>query len=172
MIIAIGNDHIVTDVKITISNFLKEQGHEVIDVGAYDTSRTHYPIYGKKVGELVSNKTADRGIVLCGTGVGITVAANKNEGVRAALVSNAAITRYVTEELHANVIGFGGTTVGKFLAEDIVSVFLKSEYKETAENKKLIEKIDNLAPKNAEQNNNPDFFKKELDLWDEGYYHD
>ncbi|MCA9765197.1 MAG: galactose-6-phosphate isomerase subunit LacB [Carnobacterium sp.] len=171
MIIAIGNDHIVTDVKITISNYLKEQGHEVIDVGAYDTSRTHYPIFGKKVGELVSNKTADRGIVLCGTGVGITVAANKNDGVRAALVSNAAITKYVTEELHANVIGFGGTTVGKFLAEDIVATFLNAEYKETAENKKLIEKIDNLAPKNEDQHN-PDFFKKELDLWNEGYYHD
>ncbi|WP_192986104.1 galactose-6-phosphate isomerase subunit LacB [Carnobacterium mobile] len=172
MIIALGNDHIVTDVKISISNFLKEKGHEVIDVGAYDTSRTHYPIYGKKVGELVSNGTADRGIVLCGTGVGITVAANKNEGVRAALVSNAAIAKYVTEELNANVIGFGGTTVGKFLAEDIVSVFLDTQYKETPENKAMIEKIDGIAPKNAEQRNNPDFFKKELDLWDEGYYHD
>lgn len=172
MIIALGNDHIVTDVKISISNFLKEKGHEVIDVGAYDTSRTHYPIYGKKVGELVSNGTADRGIVLCGTGVGITVAANKNEGVRAALVSNAAIAKYVTEELNANVIGFGGTTVGKFLAEDIVSVFLDAQYKETPENKALIEKIDSIAPKNSEQRNNPDFFKKELDLWDEGYYHD
>lgn len=171
MIIALGNDHIVTDVKINISNFLKQQGHEVIDVGAYDTTRTHYPIYGKKVGELVANKTADRGIVLCGTGVGITVAANKNEGVRASLVSNAAITEYVTKELNANVIGFGGTTVGKFLAEDIVSVFLNTEYEETPENKRLIEKIDAIAPKNKDQTN-PDFFKKELDLWDEGYYHD
>lgn len=172
MIIAIGNDHIVTDVKIDISNFLKEQGHEVIDVGAYDTSRTHYPIYGKKVGELVGDGKADRGIVLCGTGVGITVAANKNEGIRAALVSNAAITRYMKEELDINVIGFGGTTVGKFLAEDIVSVFLNTEYKETAENKKLIEKINAIAPKNSEQHDNPEFFKKELDLWDEGFYHD
>lgn len=80
MIISIGNDHIVTDVKIQLSNFLKAQGHTVIDEGTYDTTRTHYPIYGKRVAEDVADGRADLGVVLCGTGIGISTAADKNEG--------------------------------------------------------------------------------------------
>lgn len=172
MIISIGNDHIVTDVKIQLSNFLKAQGHTVIDEGTYDTTRTHYPIYGKRVAEDVADGRADLGVVLCGTGIGISTAADKNEGVRAALVSNLVGARYAKEELNANVIGFGGATVGEHLCEDIISVFLYSEYKETPENKKLIDKIDNIATPNPEQKDNPHFFDEENEKWAEGVYHD
>ena len=77
MKIALGCDHIVTDVKMKISKHLKEQGHEIIDVGTYDFVRTHYPIYGRLIAEEVVNGRADFGVALCGTGVGIAVSADK-----------------------------------------------------------------------------------------------
>lgn len=172
MIIALGNDHIVTDVKIKISDFLKSKGHEVIDVGTHDNTRTHYPIYGLKVADLVRDGVADLGVVLCGTGVGISTAADKNPEIRAALVSDPVTSRYVKKELNANIIGFGGAVVGEHLAQEIVEVFIETEYNPTSENEVLISKIAALEEDNPEQHNNPHFFDKELKLWDEGYYHD
>ncbi|HBO47625.1 MULTISPECIES: galactose-6-phosphate isomerase subunit LacB [Pediococcus] len=172
MIISIGNDHIVTQTKIQLSNFLKANGYAVIDEGTYDTTRTHYPIYGKRVAEDVADGRADLGVVLCGTGIGIQVAADKNEGIRAALAPNLVAAKYAKEELNANVIGFGGATVGEHLCEDIVSVFLNSEYKPTPENKKLIDKIDHIATPNPDQKDNPHFLDEETEKWAEGVYHD
>ncbi|AUJ32693.1 MAG: galactose-6-phosphate isomerase subunit LacB [Liquorilactobacillus nagelii] len=172
MIIALGNDHIVTSVKMQISDFLKANGHQVIDVGTYDNTRTHYPIYGLKVADLVRDGKADLGVVLCGTGVGISTAADKNIGIRAALVGDVASAKYAKEELNANVISFGGAVVGEHLAEDLVAAFLDAEYHETPENKKLIEKINQVEEDNSQQHDNPHFFDHELKLWSEGYYHD
>ncbi|MGY3725587.1 galactose-6-phosphate isomerase lacB subunit [Granulicatella balaenopterae] len=172
MIIAIGNDHIVTDYKVRIVDFLKNKGYQVIDVGTHDHIRTHYPIYGLQVADLVRNGEADFGVVICGTGVGISTAANKNQGIRAALVSDPLTAKYVRQELNANIISVGGAVVGEHIAQEIIETFITTEYQPTEENKQIIQKISDLEQDNPEQHNNPNFFDKELQLWCEGYYHD
>ena len=82
-VVALGNDHIVTPIKMALSDHLKEEGYQVLDFGTYDNTRTHYPMYGKRVAEAVADGRADVGIVMCGTGIGISTAADKNEGIHA-----------------------------------------------------------------------------------------
>lgn len=171
MKIAIGCDHIVTDIKIKAAEFLKKQGHEVIDVGTYDFIRTHYPIYGRKVGKLVVTGEVDLGVCICGTGIGINNAAQKVKGVRAACVTDVQTAVAAKENLNANVIGCGGRVVGIGSVEYILEAFLKAEYKPTPEKEALIAKIDNMVQDN-DCIENDQLFDEYLKKWDEGFYHD
>lgn len=171
-VVALGNDHVVTAVKMAISDHLKENGYQVIDEGTHDNTRTHYPIYGKRVAEDVASGRADFGIVLCGTGIGISTAADKNEGVRAAMVGDVTQAKYARRELNANVLGFGGIVLGRDFIFDIVDAFLNTSYHATSKNKQLITKIDQIAQPNPEQKDNEHFFDAENKKWSEGAYHD
>ena len=112
MKIAIGNDHAATELKFVIMDYLKELGHEVINFGTDGTDSCNYPEYGEKVGRAVVAGEADCGVLICGTGVGISIAANKVNGVRAAVCSDTATARLVKEHNNANIIAFGARIVG------------------------------------------------------------
>jgi len=128
MKIAIGNDHAATELKFIIKEYVEGMGHEVINFGTDDNESCDYPAYGKKVGEAVVKGEADCGILICGTGVGISIAANKVKGVRAAVCSDVATAHLVKEHNNANIIAFGARIVGVELAKDIVKTYLEAEF--------------------------------------------
>lgn len=128
MRIAIGNDHAATELKFVIADYLKELGHEVINFGTDGTESCNYPEYGERVGHAVADGEVDCGVLICGTGVGISIAANKVKGVRAAVCSDCATARLVKEHNNANIIAFGARIVGAELAKDIVKAYLEAEF--------------------------------------------
>lgn len=170
MVISIGSDHIVPDIKMKISEYLKSKGHKVIDNGTYDFVRTHYPIFGKAAAEKVVSGEADLGVILCGTGVGISNSANKVKGVRAALVRDVGTARYAKEYLNANIIAVGGRITGIGLIENIIDAFLEAEYKPTKENEEIIKGIDSLIKDDKDQFGNEHFFDEFIEKWDNGGY--
>lgn len=171
MKIAIGCDHIVTDIKDEMVRVLEQKGYEVIDCGTYDFERTHYPIYGRRVAEKVVTGEADRGVVICGTGVGITTSANKVKGVRAPLVRDITTAKMAREQLDANVIGIGGRITGLGLMENIIDVFLETPYVETEESKRTIAAIDSLASESRGLDGD-EIFDEFLEKWEAGCYVD
>ena len=128
MVIAVGADHGGYLLKETIVSYLKKGGFDVIDVGTNSSEAVDYPIYGRKVGELVASQEAEYGIIVCGTGIGISIAANKVPGVRAALCTNTTMARLCREHNNANILALGARIVGEALALDIVRTFLKGEF--------------------------------------------
>lgn len=171
MKISIGCDHIVTEIKDHLVKYLRDKGHEVMDNGTYDKERTHYPIYGKKTAEKVVSGEADLGISICGTGVGIGVSSAKVKGARAVLVGDVETARYARENLDANILVLGGRILGIGLIENIVDVFLETEYNKTEENQKKIKRLNSLG-KDDGQKDNEGFFDEFLEKWHRGEYHD
>ena len=128
MKIAIGNDHAATALKFEIMEYVKSLGHEVINFGTDTNDSCDYPEFGEKVGRAVVAGEADCGILICGTGVGISIAANKVKGVRAGVCSDVATAHLIKEHNNANVIAFGARIVGTELAKDIVKAYLDAEF--------------------------------------------
>ncbi len=128
MKIAIGNDHAATALKFEIMEYVKGLGHEVINFGTDSNDSCDYPEFGEKVGRAVVAGEADCGILICGTGVGISIAANKVNGVRAAVCSDSATARLVKEHNNANILAFGARIVGSELAKDMVKSYLEAEF--------------------------------------------
>ena len=128
MKIAIGNDHVAVDMKNHISEYLTNKGYEIVNFGTDSTERADYPIYGKAVAEAVAKGECDLGILICGTGIGISLAANKVPGIRAAVCSEAYSARLTRQHNNANIIAFGARVVGQATAEMIVDEFLNAEF--------------------------------------------
>lgn len=128
MKVALGCDHGGYELKITVKEHLEKQGYEVLDLGCDSKESVDYPIYGKAVGEAVVEKKADCGIVICGTGIGISIAANKVKGVRAGLCMNTTMAKLTREHNNANVLAFGARIIGDVLALEIVDTFLNTEF--------------------------------------------
>ena len=128
MKIAIGNDHAAVELKKVIMEYVISLGHEVTNFGTDTNESCHYPDFGEKVGRAVAAGEFDCGILICGTGVGISIAANKVKGVRAAVCSDTATARLVKQHNNANIIAFGERIVGVELAKDIVKAYLEAEF--------------------------------------------
>lgn len=128
MKIVIGNDHTAVELKNHIKEFLENKGYDVTDFGTSSGERTDYPIYGYKVARSVADKEFDFGILICGTGIGISLAANKVKGIRAAVCSEPYSARLTRAHNNANIIAFGARVVGPSMAEMIVEEFLTTEY--------------------------------------------
>ena len=128
MKIGIGNDHSALVLKAEIIGFLKEKGHEVIDYGTNSTESCDYPVYGEKVARAVASGEVEQGILICGTGLGISLAANKVRGIRAAVCSEPYTARMARQHNNCNVLAFGARVVGAELAKMIVDTWLSTEF--------------------------------------------
>lgn len=126
--IAIGSDHGGFDLKQVIIKYFKEQGIEYKDYGCYDKNSCDYPVFGKAVAEAVANGECEKGIVVCTTGIGISMVANKVPGVRCALCSESLSAKMTRLHNDANVLALGGAMVGANLALDIVETFLNTPF--------------------------------------------
>ena len=128
MRIGIANDHSAVDMKNEIKAYLEGQGYEVINYGTDTNASCDYPDYGKKVAQAVVNGEVDRGIAICGTGVGIGLACNKVKGIRACTCSEPYSAEYSRRHNNANIITFGARVIGIETAKQIVDVFMKTEF--------------------------------------------
>ena len=141
MKIAIGNDHGALEYKNEIVAMLEKEGYEVINCGTDMSDSCDYPDYAKKVADLVVSKEVDKGIVICGTGIGISIAANKVKGIRCGLCTNTTMAQLTREHNDANVLAMGQRIIGIELAKDIVHTFLKTPFSEGERHKGRIAKI-------------------------------
>ena len=128
MKIAIGSDHGGYELKEGLKHYLANKGYEVIDVGTYSTESCHYPEFGAKCAKLVADGECTYGIVVCTTGEGIVMAANKVKGVRAGLAYNVEVARLMREHNDANVIGFGAKFTTLEEACERTDTFLATEF--------------------------------------------
>ena len=128
MKIALGNDHTALEMKAAVKQHLEERGIEVLDLGTHSPENCDYPVYGEKVGLAVASGEADLGIAICGTGVGISLAANKVKGVRACVCSEPYTAKLSRMHNNSNVLAFGARVVGDELAKMIVKEWLDAEF--------------------------------------------
>ncbi|MGK9326312.1 ribose 5-phosphate isomerase B [Aerococcus urinaeequi] len=143
MKVSIGADHGGFELKEKVISHLIDQGIDVTDQGTYGTDSVDFPDYSKKVTEDVQNKISDLGILICGTGIGMSIAANKQKGVRAALVGDVFSAKATREHNNSNVLCLGARVTGEGLALMIVDTWLNAEF-EGGRHENRIAKIEEL----------------------------
>ncbi len=141
MIIAIGCDHGGFPLKATVIDTVKKAGHEVIDLGTHSTDPADYPDYAQAVALAVSGGRAHRGIVICGSGVGATVAANKFKGIRAGLCHDTFSARQGVEDDDMNVLTLGARIIGPLLAIEVIQAFLNAAFSGAERHMRRLNKV-------------------------------
>jgi len=126
--IAIASDHAAIDLKAALVAWLTEAGHEVTDLGPHDTTSVDYPDYGYRLAAAIADGSADKGVALCGSGIGISIAVNRNPACRCALVSDNLAARLAREHNDANVIAMGARLIGIETARDCLAAFLATDF--------------------------------------------
>ncbi len=141
MRIAIGSDHAGFQLKETMSTYLRESKHQVIDVGTHSTEPVDYPDFAEAIGKALTEGLADRGILICGSGVGASVAANKIPGIRAGLCHDTYSAHQGVEHDDMNVLVMGARVIGVELARELVRAFLGAEFMGEERHRRRLEKI-------------------------------
>ena len=126
--IAVASDHAGFDLKEILKRDLQEAGHDVLDLGTNSTASVDYPDFGRAMADAIGSGKAARGVLVCGTGIGISIAANRNPKVRAALVHDVTSARLSREHNDANVVAFGQRLIGFEAARDALKVFLSTKF--------------------------------------------
>ncbi|MBE5881996.1 MAG: ribose 5-phosphate isomerase B [Lachnospiraceae bacterium] len=140
--IAVGSDHGGFDLKELVIAHLKERGMDVKDVGCFDKSSCDYPVYGRAVADSVAGGECEKGIVICTTGIGISITANKVKGIRAALCTDGLMAKLTRLHNNANVLALGAGIVGPNLALEIVDNFLDTEFSGDERHQRRIDGIE------------------------------
>lgn len=144
MRIAVGCDHAAYDMKQAVMNHLQERGFEYKDFGTYDPTASDYPLVAKAVAQAVARGEYDRGIVMCGTGVGISIAANKVKGIRCALLSDTFSAKATRQHNDANMMAMGARVIGLGLAIEIVDAFLDTDFSGAERHQRRIDMITSM----------------------------
>lgn len=147
MKIAIGCDHGALDLKNAVVAHLEKQGHQVTDFGTYTLDSCDYPDYAVQAAKAVADGSCERGIVLCTTGIGVSIAANKVKGIRCALLSDVMSARMTREHNDTNVMAIGAGVVGQMLALQIVDTWIGTEFSHNERHQRRIDKV--MAIENA-----------------------
>lgn len=140
--IALGSDHAAYKLKLAIAEHLKEKGIEFEDLGCYGTESVNYPEYGQKVAEAVAAGKYEYGIVVCGTGIGISLAANKVPGIRCALCGDCFSAKATRLHNNANVLALGALVTGPGLALEIVDIFLDTPFSEEERHSRRVSQLE------------------------------
>lgn len=142
---ALGSDHAGYDLKNVLADHLREQGHDVVDLGAHSADRVDYPDFGAAVGRAVTDGTAELGVCVCGSGIGIAIAANKIPGARAATVHDVTSGRLAREHNDANIVCIGERLTGPQVALDTLDAFVSAEF-QGGRHTDRVAKLDALLP--------------------------
>jgi len=149
MKIVLGSDHAGFPLKVAMGEVLHSLGHDVLDVGAYDEKPSDYPDFAEKVGRAVLDGKAERGVLICGSGVGASVAANKLRGIRAGMCHDTYSAHQGVEHDDINVLVLGSRIIGVKLAEDLVKAYLGANFTNEERHKRRLAKIVALEQKRA-----------------------
>nr|WBU15385.1 putative sugar phosphate isomerase YwlF [uncultured bacterium] len=141
MRIALAADHAGYPLKEMVAEWLRREGHEVLDLGTHSTAPVDYPDYARAVGEAVRDGQAERGIVICGSGVGACIAANKVKGVRAALCHDPYSARQGVEHTDMNVLCLGARVIGPVLAQEVIKAFLSASFSGEERHRRRLAKV-------------------------------